>query len=430
MSSKLQDLDQINTQRLISLDWSELKVLFTKWSDLYASKETYSKINERPVISILNLTDFTYYYGYEKLKLILFFARKIFKEKLNIDPFIIGLFSEVNARNILLANNLPIDAATGYALLPEWRGKPIQNYDELIKKRISEWYYVQEQLQIPFLPVASVGWDASVRGENIENIGTKSVFPWTPIITDVSIQSFSFFLDEAIKFNKCKHPEINTVFLHAWNEWTESSVIEPSDRFGFGFLEEIQKLTTIHAESNPNLIAYVYPGWHKSKYRPSVDEWNLLQNNFKPYFEGHLPPPKPLETMYDDSKIETSIHQINTASKFGLKAFTYFLYYLSGEFILSDPMNQTFEALSQMDSDFSVSLTWCLRLPHHSFPIGYPSPQSSQSNLKEQLLKRYITKIANSKSIQTKKNALLSEKVKNDDFDDLPIHELIKKIRK
>ena len=370
--NSLKTIDQINTQRLLFLNTNDLRDLFEKWSETYCSDNKYFKINNRPVISILNITDFTYYYGFEKFVLLIMFARKIFQSSIGLDPFVIGLFSEVNARNIILANKLPIDGATGYALLPEWRGVPIQEYGELIQKRTEEWYFVQEMLKVPFFPVASAGWDASVRGEHIISLGKRSVFPWSPIVRGVTSELFGVHLRDAVKFNQDMHPQHNIVFLHAWNEWTESSVIEPSDRFGFEFLEKIQQVkSTFNSEEKPTFIAYVYPGWHQSNYRPSVDEWSLLER-FRPYFEGHYPPPKPKYGSYDDSKIETSAFQITTAANFEVDAFTYFLYYRPREFILIDPIEATFAALKHIDSNFRVSLTWCLRLPHHSFPIAYP----------------------------------------------------------
>jgi len=119
--------------------------------------------------------------------------------------------------------------------------------------------------------------------------------------------------------------------------------------------------------SSPLFVAYVYPGWHPSSYRRGVDEWGVL-DGFKPYFEGHQPPPRPLHGLYDDSKPETALRQMETASEYGIDAFTYFLYYQPDQFVLSEPV-QAAISMAPLVPGFKISLTWCIRLPHDHFPI-------------------------------------------------------------
>ncbi len=227
--------------RSFPLSWESLRHLCAKWSKDYGSKPIYWRLKGRPVFSVLNLTDFASYYGITTFKLMLSYARHVCRNAIAVDPYIIGVFGRTNLRNVIIANELPLDAATGYALLPTWSGKPIQSYQEQIEQRVTEWYAVQRRLKIPFFPVAAAGWDASVRGERLPSLDASSGFPWVPIVTGVTPQLFGCFLDKAIEFNSRTHPTENVVFIHAWNEWTESSVVEPSDRFGFAFLKEIQK---------------------------------------------------------------------------------------------------------------------------------------------------------------------------------------------
>ncbi len=227
--------------RIPKLEWKDVKHLFTVWSQDFAASSLYWKIDGRPVCSVLNLTEFTYHYGLAKFRLLLLYGRKVLQENLGEDPYIIGLVSEANSRNAYIANSLPLDAATGYALLPNWRGPAVQQYQELIDQRVREWYVLQSRLSIPFFPVASAGWDASVRGERLSSLRSTSGFPWAPIVVGVTPDLFGSFIDKAIAFNLEKHPAHNVVFIHAWNEWTESSVVEPSDRFGTEMLEQVRR---------------------------------------------------------------------------------------------------------------------------------------------------------------------------------------------
>jgi hypothetical protein len=227
--------------RTPEMSWENLRHLFATWSKTYCRTSPYWKIADRPVCSILNLTDFVDHYGFTTFKLMLLYAKKVMQENLGENPYFIGVVGQTNLRNVSVARGLPIDAVTGYALLPNWMSKPIQYYEELIEQRVEEWYAFQRLLPTPFFPVVCTGWDASVRGERLTGLEPKNGFPWTPIVVGVTPKLFGKFLDRAIEFNLHTHPEENIVFIHAWNEWTESSVVEPSDRFGTQFLEEIRK---------------------------------------------------------------------------------------------------------------------------------------------------------------------------------------------
>ena len=227
--------------RTPQLNWENLKQLFTTWAETYCQTSLYWKINGRPVCSVLNLTDFARQYGLTAFKLLLLYAKKVMKETLGVEPYLIGVIGQANLRNVYIANKLPIDAVTGYALLPNWMDTPVQHYEELIKQRVKEWYMVQKSLQVPFFPVVAAGWDASVRGERLPKLEAEHGFPWTPIVVGVTPVLFGYFLDQAIEFNLQTYRKENIIFIHAWNEWTEASVIEPSDRFGTDFLEEIHK---------------------------------------------------------------------------------------------------------------------------------------------------------------------------------------------
>jgi hypothetical protein len=227
--------------RIPKLGWKDVRHLFSVWGQDFTTSALYWKIDGRPVCSILNLTDFTYHYGLITFRLLLLYGRKVLQEKLGEDPYIIGLVSEANARNAYIASSLPLDAVTGYALLPNWRGPSIQHYQDLIEQRVRGWYMLQNRLSIPFFPVASAGWDASVRGERLASLNFRIGFPWTPIVVGVTPDLFGSFIDKAIAFNLENHPTQNIVFIHAWNEWTESSVVEPSDRFGTEMLEQVRK---------------------------------------------------------------------------------------------------------------------------------------------------------------------------------------------
>jgi len=113
-------------------------------------------------------------------------------------------------------------------------------------------------------------------------------------------------------------------------------------------------------------MAYVYPGWHSSDWRPGINEWDLL-DRFIPYFEGHEPLPRPENGPYDDSQPDTVKRQVKMAQEAGISGFNYFMYYGQDGFIMDRPFEL---ALNEAKGkNFSIGATWCLRLPHNNFPI-------------------------------------------------------------
>jgi hypothetical protein len=114
-------------------------------------------------------------------------------------------------------------------------------------------------------------------------------------------------------------------------------------------------------------VAYVYPGWHPDPFRPGLDEWDLV-DRFHPYFDAHERPPRPLEGRYDDSRVETASGQLRLAAEYGITAFTYFTYYAPDGPVMNAPRVAAVRAAEEA-GDFGVGVTWCIRLPHTSFPV-------------------------------------------------------------
>lgn len=226
--------------RTTALTWRQYRRFLTEWVHRYAQAGHYWSIDGRPVLAINNLADFELRYGLLTLTVMLRFATRVVREECGRAPYVLGVIGEANPRNVRLANALPLDGITGYGLLPNWLGAPIQDYAQLIEQRVADWERVQRRIAIPFYPVVCAGWDATVRGAFRETLRAEDGYPYSPVVTGVTPDLFGAYLDSALAFNRRWAPRENIVFLHAWNEWTESSVIEPSDRFGTAFLDQIR----------------------------------------------------------------------------------------------------------------------------------------------------------------------------------------------
>lgn len=227
--------------RTPALSWGEVRLLFERWARELAGQDAYLQVDGRPVCSILNLSDFEGEYGLGTLQVLLRFVRQTVREILEAEIYLIGVIGQADLRNSAIARALPLDGVTGYGLLPNWLSDPIQDYGQLIDERIADWSRLQRRLTIPFFPVVCSGWDATVRGRFRGTLHPAHGYPYSPVVTGVSAAQFERWVRAALRFNREHQPRPPLVFVHAWNEWTEGSVVEPSDRYGTEFLDVLSR---------------------------------------------------------------------------------------------------------------------------------------------------------------------------------------------
>ena len=93
-----------------------------------------------------------------------------------------------------------------------------------------------ENLNIPFYPNISVGWDNNVR---FNDFVPGVVVNNTPEGFRAACEKIKGFVDASIEKGVMKAPFIT---VNSWNEWTETSYLEPDDLYGYGYLEKIKKV--------------------------------------------------------------------------------------------------------------------------------------------------------------------------------------------
>lgn len=101
----------------------------------------------------------------------------------------------------------------------------IYEYAAFVKANLKKKYKRNEY------PVALPNWDHSPRS------GNKAI-----VLKDSTPQLFGKILDHCIQSVKDNSPEEKIIFLKAWNEWAEGNFLEPDQKFGREYLEEIKKI--------------------------------------------------------------------------------------------------------------------------------------------------------------------------------------------
>lgn len=123
---------------------------------------------------------------------------------------------------------LGLDSLTNY----QWCHyvRPAGDYIPWAEKAISAWDKWTSEFSVPFFPHVSVGWDTNPRFEKL-----------CDLITGSSPERFGRALRKAMDFIDAHGIEPRLITVNAWNEWSESSYLEPDTAHGMGYLEEIKK---------------------------------------------------------------------------------------------------------------------------------------------------------------------------------------------
>lgn len=103
-------------------------------------------------------------------------------------------------------------------------------YDNIVKRAIKEWKDLDKDLDIPYYPHVSVGWDNSPRVK--ESAVSRNN---TPEKFQIALQAAKDYVDARPDL----HPLIT---INSWNEWTETSYLQPDNVYGYGYLEAVRNV--------------------------------------------------------------------------------------------------------------------------------------------------------------------------------------------
>ena len=141
-----------------------------------------------------------------------------------------------------ILKKLGFDSFTSYVWIHhvELDTFPETDYEAVFAKYLQYWENITGEVDLPYYPNATMGWDSSprtVQSEAFLNAG----YPFTPCLGNNTPANFRKVL-QAIRqrMDAGKTPPILTI--NAWNEWTEGSYLEPDTRNGMGYLEAIREV--------------------------------------------------------------------------------------------------------------------------------------------------------------------------------------------
>lgn len=107
-----------------------------------------------------------------------------------------------------------------------------RNYEDVLPDVAEEWKRLARKLQFPYFPHVSVGWDNNPRFLGFRPGILRNC---TPENIERALRMAKDYADS--------HPiQPPLITVNSWNEWTESSYLQPDDLYGYGYLEAIRRV--------------------------------------------------------------------------------------------------------------------------------------------------------------------------------------------
>ena len=107
-----------------------------------------------------------------------------------------------------------------------------RDYMEILPDVKKEWDKIDRKFDIPYFPHVSVGWDNNPRFNAYVQPEMKGTTP-------ENIEK-GFAMAKEYADSHPDQPKLITV--NSWNEWTETSYLQPDDVNGYGYLEAIRRV--------------------------------------------------------------------------------------------------------------------------------------------------------------------------------------------
>lgn len=103
-----------------------------------------------------------------------------------------------------------------------------EDYNVIMDAVEKEWKRIDETYDFPYFPHISVGWDNSPRTGKSAAVRNN-----TP-------KNFEKALRRAKKYADQHPSQKPLITINSWNEWTETSYLQPCNVFGYGYLEAVK----------------------------------------------------------------------------------------------------------------------------------------------------------------------------------------------
>lgn len=232
------------------VDFDEFKKIARRTIDTYFKHPSYYRIKGKPVYMIYDVPTFIRDIGgVETAKNALaWFRDEVVKagfDGLELQVAMrkenrgmaTGVDSDGKGTQKQTIDELGIDSLTHYQFVHFTNMD--RDYAAVMRDVTAEWKAIDSSYRQPYYPHVSVGWDNSPRmKKRVGPVVKKN----TPAAFEKALRAAKDYLDA--------HPgRAPLVTINSWNEWTETSYLQPCDRYGYGYLQAVK---TVFGEKSPS----------------------------------------------------------------------------------------------------------------------------------------------------------------------------------
>jgi len=107
-----------------------------------------------------------------------------------------------------------------------------KDYTKIIEDVKVEWKEIERDFDIPYFPHVSVGWDNNPRFKEFR----------AGIVTNNTPENVGKMFEHAKQYVDKHSNQPPLITVNSWNEWTDTSYLQPDDLYGYGYLEMIKKI--------------------------------------------------------------------------------------------------------------------------------------------------------------------------------------------
>jgi hypothetical protein len=226
-----------------AVDRAEFEKIAHRWIEKYFSQPTYYKIDGKPVFMIYDLNTFVQGLGgVEPAKdAIAWFRAEVKKAGFPGLELQLSLRRDSKqSQSVVASDNIGTQKEAvekvGFDSLTHYQFVHFvdvnRDYNLIMKDVVRVWNTISTNYTARYYPHVATGWDSSPR--TVRRVGV--------IVKNNTPQNFELALREAKAFVDAHPDQAPLITINSWNEWTETSYLEPDTKNGYGFLEAVKRV--------------------------------------------------------------------------------------------------------------------------------------------------------------------------------------------
>ncbi len=214
-----------------------------RWIEQYFKLPCYYRIEGKPVVSIYDIANFINGLGgidqariamewlneeaiKEGLSGVHIQMVKWGEQGMNLSG-VDGSFMVMKQMDVLKA--LPFSSCTHYQYVHFTDIN--REYRDILQDVKAEWKDLKEKSPVEYFPHVSIGWDNNPRHFQYREKIMKNN---TPEVFEEALTAAKAFCDA--------NNQTPLITINSWNEWTETSYLEPDTLYGYGYLNAVKKV--------------------------------------------------------------------------------------------------------------------------------------------------------------------------------------------